>query len=85
MYDAQNGNLGGKMGWIFFATSLIAGVLLWLELPETKDLTFAQIDERFEMRVSSRKFKEYRDELSDVSKMDEVELGNVEFVEDRKV
>jgi SP family general alpha glucoside:H+ symporter-like MFS transporter len=84
MFNPDQGNLAGKMGWIFFATSLIAGVVLWLELPETKDLTFAQIDERFEMRVGSRAFQKWRDPV-EAARKEELELGAVECVEDRKL
>lgn len=57
MFNQDQGNLGGKTGWIFFGTSIIALVIVWLEFPETKGLTFVQIDDRFEMRINARDFK----------------------------
>ncbi|KAK3944421.1 general substrate transporter [Diplogelasinospora grovesii] len=78
MFNPDQGNLAGKMGWIFFATCVIAGVIVWLEIPETKDLSFAEIDERFEMRVSAREFNTWRD-LAQSSK--DMELGQVEQME----
>ena len=56
MYSKEEGSLGGKTGWIFLATSIIGLIIVWLEFPETKGLSYSQIDERFEMRVSTRKF-----------------------------
>lgn len=56
MFNTGYGDLGGLMGWIFCASSLISLVIMWLELPETKDLSFEQIDRRFETKVHARKF-----------------------------
>ncbi|KAI0123935.1 MFS sugar transporter-like protein [Xylariales sp. AK1849] len=75
MFNTGEGNLGGLMGWIFFATCLISFVLLWFELPDTKDLSASQIDERFEMQVKARDFRTFLDHRSSGK---EVELGQVE-------
>jgi MFS transporter, SP family, general alpha glucoside:H+ symporter len=80
MFNTDYGNLGGRMGWIFFATCLISYVIIWFEIPDTKDLTAAQIDERFEMRVKTRAFRTYQDSRTSGKEM---ELGEVEQVEDR--
>jgi SP family general alpha glucoside:H+ symporter-like MFS transporter len=78
MFNPDQGNLAGKMGWIFFATCVVAGVIVWLEIPETKDLSFAEIDRRFEMRVSAREFNTWRDLVRSNKDM---ELGQVEQME----
>ncbi|KAM0134451.1 hypothetical protein ACHAO1_005663 [Botrytis cinerea] len=62
MFNATEGNLGGKMGWIFLATSCIALFVVWAEIPETKDRTYGELDEMFNERVPARKFKTYRTE-----------------------
>lgn len=62
MFNATEGNLGGKMGWIFLATSCIAWFVVWAEIPETKDRTYGELDEMFNERVPARKFKAYRTE-----------------------
>lgn len=36
MFDPTEGNLGGLMGWIFFATSVVAFGVMWIELPEPR-------------------------------------------------
>jgi SP family general alpha glucoside:H+ symporter-like MFS transporter len=59
MFNKDEGNLGGKMGWIFFATSVIAWAIVFFELPETKDRTYEELDEMFTQGVKARKFKEY--------------------------
>lgn len=57
MFNPGYGDLGGLMGWIFLSTSVISFGLMWMELPETKDLSFAQIDRRFEMNIKTSLFK----------------------------
>lgn len=74
MFNPTEGNLGGLMGWIFFAACLISLLIMWFELPDTKDLTFAQIDERFEMGVKTRAFRTYMDR----SPAKAAELGQTE-------
>lgn len=81
MYNADAGNLQGKTGWIFCGTCLISLVVVWFEVPELKDLTFADIDERFAMRIPTRAFKGWRDEAPAPNKaagLGEVELEEVE-------
>jgi MFS transporter, SP family, general alpha glucoside:H+ symporter len=83
MFNPGYGNLGGELGWVFFGTCLISFVILWFELPDTKDLTAAQIDERFENRVKTREFRsrEYQDNHTSGKEM---EMGQVEQVENRE-
>ncbi|KAF7879840.1 uncharacterized protein EAF02_008010 [Botrytis sinoallii] len=57
MFNATKGNLGGKMGWIFFATACITWFIVWIEIPETKDRTYGELDEMFNERVPAKKFK----------------------------
>ncbi|CAK7238441.1 hypothetical protein SEUCBS140593_010691 [Sporothrix eucalyptigena] len=81
MYNTDEGNLQGKMGWIYFATCLISIVVVWFEVPELKDISFADIDERFEMRVATRAFKNWRDVTGPQTKaaaLGEVELEQIE-------
>jgi SP family general alpha glucoside:H+ symporter-like MFS transporter len=59
MFNPNEGNLGGRMGWIFFTTSILAVVIIFFEFPETKDRTYAELDEMFLAKVSTRKFKSY--------------------------
>jgi MFS transporter, SP family, general alpha glucoside:H+ symporter len=57
LYNTDQANWGGKIGFFFGGLSVIGYCLTWLELPETKGRTFAELDALFEMGVSARKFK----------------------------
>lgn len=82
MFNTEYGNLGGRTGWVFFATSVIGLVIVWFEFPETKDLSFEQIDRRFEMKVKTRSFLDCNvDSISGIGMGKDVELGEVEQVE----
>ena len=37
------GNLGGRIGYMFFALGVICTILLYLYCPETKGLTFDEV------------------------------------------
>ncbi|ODQ71415.1 hypothetical protein LIPSTDRAFT_4665 [Lipomyces starkeyi NRRL Y-11557] len=57
MINPDAGDLGGKVGFIFLATGLIAGVGGWYLFPETKGLSFEKLDELYAMKVPPRHFK----------------------------
>ncbi|KAF2083753.1 general substrate transporter [Saccharata proteae CBS 121410] len=56
MFNQDEGNLGGLMGWIFFGASLLSFVIVFLELPETKDVVYERLDRMFEQKVPARRF-----------------------------
>ncbi|KAL2851271.1 general substrate transporter [Aspergillus pseudodeflectus] len=58
MFNADEGNLGGKIGFVFVGFCVVGFVLSWLEIPETKDITYAQIDHLFQQRIPTRRFKD---------------------------
>jgi len=57
IYNPDQGDLGGKTGFLFAAFCAISGAAAWVVVPEMKDRTAAEIDELFERRVPARKFK----------------------------
>lgn len=57
MFNADQGNLGGKIGFVFFGFCIIGFVLSYLEIPETKDITYATINHLFQTGTPARKFK----------------------------
>jgi hypothetical protein len=57
MFNADEGNLGGKIGFVFAAFSIIWFMGSWLFVPETKTKTFAEIDYLFECKTPTRAFK----------------------------
>ncbi|KAH9224412.1 hypothetical protein DL95DRAFT_350258 [Leptodontidium sp. 2 PMI_412] len=56
MFNPDEGNLGGKVGFIFGATTFVGflGVFFWL--PDTKGRTSLEIDELFARKISARHF-----------------------------
>lgn len=54
MFNADAGNLGGKIGLIFAALSFLACGLTFMFLPETKAKSFEELDYLFEKRVPAR-------------------------------
>ncbi|KAI8411408.1 hypothetical protein FOFC_08002 [Fusarium oxysporum] len=57
MFTADQGNLGGKTGFVFAATCIIGFTFSWLEIPETKDISYAHIDYLFKKGTRTRTFK----------------------------
>ncbi|PKS08729.1 hypothetical protein jhhlp_004782 [Lomentospora prolificans] len=57
MFNADQGNLGGKIGFVFFGFCIVGFVLSYLEIPETKDITYATINHLFQTGTPARKFK----------------------------
>ncbi|GJN66136.1 hypothetical protein PLICBS_000152 [Purpureocillium lilacinum] len=85
MINPDAGDLGGKVGFIFLGTGLIASVGGWYLFPETKGLAFEKLDELYAMKVSPRHFKqanelpEVRSSLAGPGKAKEEDV-NVEHV-----
>lgn len=71
MFNADEGNLGGKIGFIFAAFSIIGFVCSWFFIPETKTKTFAEIDYLFECKTPTRAFKNDVPEVARRTKEDE--------------
>jgi len=59
MFDIGEGNLLGKIGFIFAALCTIAIVIVYFEFPEMKNKTYPEIDEMFEKRLPTKAFKDY--------------------------
>jgi MFS family permease len=57
MFTPDEGDLGGKAGFIFAGLSFAGFVLIWFEIPEMKNRTATELDEMFEQKLATRKFK----------------------------
>lgn len=57
MFDVGEGNLLGKVGFIFAALCALAVVIVYFEIPEMKNRTYSEIDEMFERRLPTKAFK----------------------------
>lgn len=55
MFNTDEGDLGGKMGFIFLATALISFVIIFFEIPETKGRSYSDLGVMFEQSVAARK------------------------------
>jgi SP family general alpha glucoside:H+ symporter-like MFS transporter len=58
--NPDQGNLRGKLAFVFFGVSLPCLVWLFLALPETRGRTFEELDLMFQKRVPTKKFSSYR-------------------------
>ncbi|KAE8347867.1 hypothetical protein BDV24DRAFT_2293 [Aspergillus arachidicola] len=56
MINPDAGNLGGKIGFIFLGTGLIASIGGWFLYPETKGISFSRLDELYALQVAPRRF-----------------------------
>ncbi|KAH8805310.1 general substrate transporter [Xylogone sp. PMI_703] len=57
MINPDAGNLGGKVGFVFLGTGLLAAIGGWYLYPETKGISFEKLDELYAAKVRPRHFK----------------------------
>ncbi|KKP06437.1 sugar porter family MFS transporter [Trichoderma harzianum] len=58
--NPDQGNLRGKLAFVFFGVSLPCLTWCFLALPETKGRTFEELDIMFQRRVPTRRFTTYK-------------------------
>lgn len=63
--NPESWNLGGKTNWIWFGTCSACLVYCYWRLPETKGLTYHELDILFEKGASARKFAEIQKKLDE--------------------
>ncbi|KAL6233335.1 major facilitator superfamily domain-containing protein [Aspergillus navahoensis] len=56
LINSDQANLGAKAAFVWAALTAIAAGWVWFEVPETKDLSFAEMDRAFGDRVPTRRF-----------------------------
>lgn len=56
--NPDQGNLGGKIAFIFGAVLVFSFVFVWFFIPETKNRTYIEIDELYEQGVTARRWAE---------------------------
>jgi hypothetical protein len=56
MVNPDQGNLGGRVAFIYAGILAFSCVGIWKHYPETKGRTFAEIDALFEIGIAPRKF-----------------------------
>lgn len=63
--NPESWNLGGKTNWIWYGTCSACLVYCYWRLPETKGLTYHELDILFEKGASARKFAEIQKKLDE--------------------
>ncbi|KAH7388947.1 general substrate transporter [Cadophora sp. MPI-SDFR-AT-0126] len=63
MINPDAGDLGGKVGFIFLGTGIIAAVGGWYLYPETKGISFEKLDRLYAMKIPARHFKKAAEEM----------------------
>lgn len=56
IYNTDKGNLGAKIGFVFFALSMLSCYIIWFFVPEMGRRSPAELDLLFEHRVPTRDF-----------------------------
>ncbi|KAF6838639.1 maltose permease [Colletotrichum musicola] len=59
LFNMDEANLGGKIGFIFAGLSVLGFILIFLEIPEMKVRSYIEIDYMFEQKLPTRMFKTY--------------------------
>ncbi|KGO77437.1 Major facilitator superfamily domain, general substrate transporter [Penicillium italicum] len=57
IYNADQGNLGAKTGFVMAGFATVAVAVVWLAIPEMKGRTPMEIDRMFSLRLRTREFK----------------------------
>ncbi|KXH49245.1 hypothetical protein CSIM01_13113 [Colletotrichum simmondsii] len=66
LFNQDELNMGGHIGWIFFVMGILMLVVLYFDVPGTKGRTFEELDIMFEQRISARKFESHKLNLGPV-------------------
>ncbi|KAH8194729.1 hypothetical protein TruAng_011104 [Truncatella angustata] len=56
LFNKDQANLGGNLGWIFLGLGIIMFVTIYFYIPETKNRTYSELDQIFERRTPARQF-----------------------------
>ncbi|GKT84481.1 LOW QUALITY PROTEIN: maltose permease [Colletotrichum tofieldiae] len=79
MYNTDEANWGGKIGFFFAGLSVVAFVVTWFEVPETMGRTHADLDYLFESRIKSWSFAKAAVPDMQATEDDLKELGGEKF------
>jgi len=60
LFNQDQANLGGNIGWIFFGMGLLILLVLYLDVPGTKGRSYEELDTMFEKQVPARHLEKYR-------------------------
>ncbi|KAJ3540813.1 hypothetical protein NM208_g4893 [Fusarium decemcellulare] len=60
MFNKDQGNMGGHIGWVFFGMTILMIVAVYFDVPGTKGRTFHELDMMFEKKIPARHFESYK-------------------------
>jgi MFS transporter, SP family, general alpha glucoside:H+ symporter len=60
LFNEDEANLGGKIGFVFFGQALLFMAAVWFAVPNTNGRTYEELDQMFESRVHTRKFSTWQ-------------------------
>lgn len=60
MFNRDQANMGGHIGWVFFGMTVIMMVTVYFVVPGTKGRSFRELDEMFSMKIPARQFEGYK-------------------------
>ncbi|KAM0425483.1 hypothetical protein ACHAPT_009272 [Fusarium lateritium] len=69
LFSKDKAALGAKTGFVFCGLCIIGVVLSWLWIPEMKGRSMIEIDHMFDMKVPTRKFKEWKMEAHEIQEV----------------
>ena len=73
MLAAPNFGVSNTM-FFYGATSAVSVAVMWFVIPETKNRSYLELDEMFELKVPTRKFKTFETSVDRARKAAEGEL-----------
>ncbi|CVL00441.1 related to maltose permease [Fusarium mangiferae] len=60
LFNQDEANLGGKLGWIFLGMAIVYLVIVYFDVPGTRGRTYEELDVMFEKGIPARKFEAYK-------------------------
>ncbi|KAJ4348198.1 uncharacterized protein N0V89_009570 [Didymosphaeria variabile] len=60
LFNQDQADLGGNLGWIFFGIAVLHAALLYFFVPGTKGRTFKELDIMFEKKLPARAFEKFQ-------------------------
>jgi SP family general alpha glucoside:H+ symporter-like MFS transporter len=65
MLNPDQGDLGGKCGYVWAGTAFVCTVMAWIWIPEMKSRSYREIDILFKRKVPARKWKQTHVDVQD--------------------
>ncbi|KAH6887659.1 general substrate transporter [Thelonectria olida] len=60
IFNPDSADLGAKTGFLYFGLCAVGVGLTWLWVPEMKGRSLMELDQMFQMKLSTRKFKQWK-------------------------